>query len=159
MKYLKKFDNHAAYAAAESGLILPNVSLCVQENEVHYKPSTPPTPSLSVVAVYNQNEEQVELPYNDEGGSIIIEFNKPVNCEDLLGLKIEAMYPYESCSGYGYQILTPSIEAGAIYWYSHNDSIGICNLGLHTDFFDGTTNTIELRHGDDYFEYNRFYFE
>lgn len=38
MKYLKKFENHAAYAAAESGLILPNVSLCVQENEVHYNP-------------------------------------------------------------------------------------------------------------------------
>ena len=36
--YLKKFENHAAYEAAESGLILPNVSLCVSENEVHYKP-------------------------------------------------------------------------------------------------------------------------
>ena len=42
MKYLKKFENHAAYAAAESGLILPNVSLCVQENEVHYKPYVDP---------------------------------------------------------------------------------------------------------------------
>ena len=36
-KYLTKFANHAAYEAAESGLILPNVSLCVQQNEVHYK--------------------------------------------------------------------------------------------------------------------------
>lgn len=41
-KYLKKFENHAAYAAAESGLILPNVSLCVQENEVHYNPVPDP---------------------------------------------------------------------------------------------------------------------
>ena len=41
MKYLKKFQNHTAYEAAESGLILPNVSLCVQENEVHYKPYDP----------------------------------------------------------------------------------------------------------------------
>lgn len=46
MKYLRKFDNHAAYAAAESGLILPNVSLCVNENEVHYNPSTPPAPPI-----------------------------------------------------------------------------------------------------------------
>jgi hypothetical protein len=38
MKYIRKFENHAAYEAAESGLILPNVSLCVSENEVHYKP-------------------------------------------------------------------------------------------------------------------------
>ena len=42
MKYLKKFENHAAYAAAESGLILPNVSLCVSENEVHYNPYVDP---------------------------------------------------------------------------------------------------------------------
>ena len=41
MKYLKKFENHTAYAATESGLILPNVSLCVQENHVHYNPIDP----------------------------------------------------------------------------------------------------------------------
>ena len=44
MKYLKKFENHSAYEAAQSGLILPNVSLCVQENEVHYNPSSPTPP-------------------------------------------------------------------------------------------------------------------
>ena len=41
MIYIKKFENHAAYEAAESGLILPNVSLCVSENEVHYNPIVP----------------------------------------------------------------------------------------------------------------------
>lgn len=41
MKYLKLFSNHAAYEAAESGLVLPNVSLCEQENEVHYNPYDP----------------------------------------------------------------------------------------------------------------------
>lgn len=51
MIYLKKFDNHAAYEAAESSLILPNVSLCEQENEVHYNPSTPPTPSHDYVEI------------------------------------------------------------------------------------------------------------
>lgn len=53
MKYLKKFENHAAYEAAKSGLILPNVSLCVNENEVHYNPSspTPPTPSHDYVEI------------------------------------------------------------------------------------------------------------
>lgn len=52
-KYLKKFENHAAYEAAKSGLILPNVSLCVNENEVHYNPSspTPPTPSHDYVEI------------------------------------------------------------------------------------------------------------
>lgn len=41
MKYLKKFENHEAYVADESGLILPNVSLCEQENHVHYNPALP----------------------------------------------------------------------------------------------------------------------
>jgi len=49
-KYLKKFENHSAYEAAESGLILPNVSLCVQEHDVHYNPSTP-TPSHDYVEI------------------------------------------------------------------------------------------------------------
>ena len=41
MIYLRKFENHAAYEAAESSLVLPNVSLCVNENEVHYNPIPP----------------------------------------------------------------------------------------------------------------------
>ena len=40
-KYLKEFDNHAAYEAAQSGLILPNVSLCVSENGIIYNPYDP----------------------------------------------------------------------------------------------------------------------
>ncbi len=41
MKYLKKFENHASYNEARQNLILPNVSLCAQENEVHYNPLDP----------------------------------------------------------------------------------------------------------------------
>lgn len=49
--YLKKFETQAAYEAAHSGLILPNVSLTVDNNTVHYSPSTPvpPTPSHDYV--------------------------------------------------------------------------------------------------------------
>ena len=36
--HLKQFTNHSAYSAVESQLIKPNVSYCVQENEVHYNP-------------------------------------------------------------------------------------------------------------------------
>ena len=35
-KYLKKFGTHTEYEEARQNLILPNVSLCEQENEVHY---------------------------------------------------------------------------------------------------------------------------
>ena len=49
--YLKKFETQVAYEAAQSGLILPNVSLTVDNNTVHYNPSspTPPTPSHDYV--------------------------------------------------------------------------------------------------------------
>jgi len=38
MKYLKKFENHTQYEGVRQNLILPNISLCAQENEVHYNP-------------------------------------------------------------------------------------------------------------------------
>ena len=45
MKYIKKFSTHAEYEAAESSLILPNVSFCVDTpNEVHYNPYVAPDP-------------------------------------------------------------------------------------------------------------------
>ncbi len=49
--YLKKFETQAAYEAAQSGLILPNVSLTVDNNTVHYNPSTPPAPSHDYVEI------------------------------------------------------------------------------------------------------------
>lgn len=41
MKYLKKFDTHSDYEAFTGGtdFILPNISVCVNENEVHYNPT------------------------------------------------------------------------------------------------------------------------
>ena len=42
MKYLKKFENHTEYEEARQNLILPNVSLCSQENEIHYNPYVDP---------------------------------------------------------------------------------------------------------------------
>ena len=49
--YLKKFETQSAYEAAQSSLILPNVSLTVDNNTVHYNPSspTPPTPTYESV--------------------------------------------------------------------------------------------------------------
>ena len=55
MIYLKKFENHTQYDAYinGSGAILPNVSICTTEGDVHYNPSspTPPTPSHDYVEI------------------------------------------------------------------------------------------------------------
>ena len=44
LKYLKKFDAHTDYTTYINGSdkVLPNVSYCVNENEVHYNPYTDP---------------------------------------------------------------------------------------------------------------------
>ena len=40
-KYIKLFNTHVEYENARQNLILPNVSLCTQEAEVHYNPFDP----------------------------------------------------------------------------------------------------------------------
>ena len=50
MKYLKKFETQSAYTAAESSLILPNVSLIAETNGVAYKP-VEPVPSHDFVEI------------------------------------------------------------------------------------------------------------
>ena len=40
MKYLRKFENNAAYESAT--LDLPNVAYCEEEHEVHYNPYVDP---------------------------------------------------------------------------------------------------------------------
>ena len=52
--YLKKFETmsqYNAYTADTENFILPNVSLTVDNNTVHYNPSTPPTPSHDFVEI------------------------------------------------------------------------------------------------------------
>ena len=49
-KYLKKFENHSDYETYINGqdAILPNVSHCKDQNDVHYNPITPPETRLIV---------------------------------------------------------------------------------------------------------------
>lgn len=91
-KYLKKFENHAAYEAAQSGLILPNVSLCVSENEVHYNPSTPPTPSMPSIVSVDSCDGILETPpfaYSTSCGSVDITFSRPITYNELKSLKFQ----------------------------------------------------------------------
>lgn len=69
MKYLKKFNAHTEYEAAESSLILPNVSICTTEGDVHYNPYVlPPTPvETRLVAKFNvtSTSSPTKIGYND----------------------------------------------------------------------------------------------
>lgn len=78
LKYIKQFANHTAYQSAESNLDKPNVSLCVQEDEIHYNPIVPPTitiwaneactikPSGNLETVYARIDGEITYPFIDE---------------------------------------------------------------------------------------------
>jgi hypothetical protein len=51
MKYLKKFETQADYEAAQSGLILPNVSLITETNGVAYSPYIDPCKQYDYVEI------------------------------------------------------------------------------------------------------------
>lgn len=69
MKYLKQFENHTQYEnyINGSGAILPNVSICTTEGDVHYNPSTPPTPlETRLVCKYNvEDTYPTQLCFSD----------------------------------------------------------------------------------------------
>ena len=76
--YLKEFENHTQYENYINGsdAILPNVSICTTEGDVHYNPSTPPTPvETRVVAKFNvtdtSSSTQIISEYADSPFSAI----------------------------------------------------------------------------------------
>ena len=65
MKYLKLFNTHAEYEAftATTEFIKPNVSHCVQENEVHYNPFVPSETRLMVTYNVEDASQPTRLYY------------------------------------------------------------------------------------------------
>ena len=94
--YLKKFENHTQYDnyINGSGAILPNVSICTQEGDVHYNPSTPTPPSdLSLVCRYNitDTSEATDLfDYNDY----------PEFMENVVSMEIDGVEQQEVIGSY-----------------------------------------------------------
>ena len=70
MNYLKLFQNHSEYEDFVSGgtMMKPNVSHCVNENEVHYNP-VPPQETRVLVNYYQSGWEQM-YAYLDNDGEI-----------------------------------------------------------------------------------------
>lgn len=58
MKYLKKFENHSSYTEFQvtDEFIKPNVSHCVEENDVHYNPIDYSKEFLTIESIEDENE-------------------------------------------------------------------------------------------------------
>lgn len=152
--YLKKFETQSAYEAAESSLILPNVSFTVDNNTVHYNPSspTPPTPSVSITSI-ELNGEQVETPFCDYGGYVELYFSEPISFNELLNMVIEAgVCGVETTKIYRAYL---NEDTGNIMW----GSIEYGEIYFEVYQFEGTVDHIDINHNDYEIYYKNIYFE
>jgi hypothetical protein len=63
-KYLKLFENHngyTAYTADTENFILPNVSYCIQENEVHFNPYNEPSQDTIITAIFHSDSNRMPI--------------------------------------------------------------------------------------------------
>ena len=130
-KYLKRFETHATYNTYINGQdkVLPNVSYCVDNNEVHYNPWTWAEQYLTFVALEDgtftftpQNNNVISYSI-DKGETWITENNVNVTTGDNILWKGE---------------MTPN-----------NSGIGTFSS---TCEFDVKGNVMSLLYGDDYKE-------
>lgn len=68
--FIKNFENHVEYEnyINGSGVILPNVSICITEGDVHYNPNTP-TETKVVAKYYVESEGNPITLFYSQGGS------------------------------------------------------------------------------------------
>lgn len=134
MKYIKKFDRHADYEAYINGggAVLPNVSYCVDLNEVHFNKYTPPYDPFN-------GHEYVDLGL--PSGTLWAKCNVGAETETEYG----QYFQWGDTQGYTYdQIGTDKNFSWSDYKYGAYDSTDTTNYGMTKyNATDGLT-TLEL---------------
>ena len=128
MKYVKLFETHEEYEDyAESGMILPNVSHCVQEDDIHYNPWTWADEYLTFVA--RENGTFTFTPYSTNAISYSTDNGKTWTQENSVNVNNGDRILWKGT-------MTPS-------------SNGIGEFGA-TGNFDVQGNIMSLLYGDNY---------
>ena len=118
--YLKKFETQAAYEAAQSSLILPNVSLTVDNNMVHYNPYVEP-----IVAKFNvtSTTEPTQI-IND---TRLTAFTN-IEIDDVVQPEVVSAYTFSTTGEHTvkYTLADPT----TIYWASFSRCVDMTNIEL-----------------------------
>ena len=154
--HLKSFANHSAYSAAESQLIKPNVSYCIQENEVHYNPFSYANEYLTFVALENSTFQLATnaVNYSLDNGKTWTELAANTSSPTVTtGNKIMWKGELTPNSSYGIGIFSSSgrfnVEGNAMSLLYGDNFKGQTDLvGKNKAFyrlFDGNTNVINAK--------------
>ena len=152
MKYLKLFNNHTEYDDFVSGgtMVKPNVSHCVQENEVHYNPRTWADEYFTTVARENGTisfniwksmgtDMITSISYSTDNGETWTTTNNTNNKSEHLATTVTV--------NNGDKVMWKGDATQLGLEYSHN-SVG--SFFSSTCEFDAQGNIMSLLYGDDF---------
>ena len=153
-KYLKLFEYHSQYEDFVSGgtMVKPNVSHCVQENEVHYKPKGYESKYLTFKAL--------------ESGSFTLNIGSAVstNILESISYSMDNGQSWETTNnvdGQTVTIVTPTVNAGdSILWKglgsgvstttNNNNRPSTSSIFSSTGTFNVEGNILSLLYGDEF---------
>ena len=127
MIYLKEFATQAAYDAAESSLLTPNVALIVANGEVKYKKGTTPPTETRLVCVYEGRELYITDEYIDPSDYFSA---MEVDDVELSEVPTEPVYEFETEGEHivKYTLIDPTTISNSLFmWCAGLTSITIPN--------------------------------
>ncbi len=153
-KYLKKFGTHAEYETYSGGweMALPNVSYCVNENEVHYNPWTWAEEYLTTVALedgtisFNISQSMgtdtiTSISYSTDGGETWTTTNNANNKEENLVIDVDVEE--------GDKVMWKGIATQTGYYDVAEDATYSSFFSSDCEF-DAQGNVMSLLYGDDF---------
>ncbi len=147
MVYLRKFENHNNYVAFTESeeFIKPNVSICDEEDEVHYNPYVIPKSIAEVIMEIGSLDASSEFSYSEVGVSTFSSNQDVSNCFLNLVENGGTFHPY----GYFSDVQNFIAIINSV----GNGIGGSVTLTIDGQPFTITTydnNTIEFRNGGNY---------
>lgn len=146
--YLKKFETQSAYEAAQSSLILPNVSLIVDNNTVHYNASspTPPTPvGTNLSYRLSEDDNNYYIVWNNgeqKGKRLIVDVN--------IGEDTDTFFIYNPTNGICTLVTWYDLPQGTYAWGGQSTNEDYATKGQpFTRTVNGETYTFTPVSGND----------
>lgn len=126
MIYLKKFETQAAYDAAESSLLTPNVALITSNGDVKYKGDSTQT-NATVTCVFDVDDDNTDIEFYDEA------FIDGVSSMTFDGRPIDVTSAITSVTAGEHTVVFTLQENSNITYYAFSDSPYLKTVNIQGD--------------------------